>query len=290
MRVESSQSHTAPAKPAAPAAPAPAADHPAPVPEEGLKLSAAARAAAPAGHDEDLMSYVAHKAHNPHGALHAVEAGEHAVHSGAKLLSRAAGRAAAQGTRAAAATAEAAHHGGHHGLIGKFETLIERGASAASRFFSRAIGAVPGGTRAANAVKDALRVPGRVLGPGVDKVLTGTRVGAAVRATGSGGRMVAQMGGRIPILGAVLGGVIGVVDVKSSLTIMQDPQASGKEKAIAGTQGLLSATSGALSVGALGVAGAAALGLTAPVSVPLLLTAAAVTGVGAFALSFFKKH
>jgi hypothetical protein len=152
---------------------------------------------------------------------------------------------------------------------------------------------LPGGSKVVSGVKAVFGAPGRAAGAAAraaDTALEGSRIGNAVRLTGSTGRFIANAGGRIPIVGAVLGGVIGAVDVKDALHTLKDPHATTKDKVIAGSQGVLSGASGILGIGALGVAGAAAIGLTAPVSVPLLLGAATITGVGAFALSFFKKH
>lgn len=261
---------------------------------DAVHLSAHAKDAAH-GDEHSMLKDIAHKAHNPHGALHAIEAGEGAL--------RVASRVATQGSRAASTVAEAAevaqnaahhgHAGGHHGIIGKAEHLVSRGLSKAGSFLGNLISKVPGGSRVVNAVKGVVSAPGRAAGAAataVDGAIAGTRVGNAVKLAGSGARFMGQIGGRIPLVGAVLGGVIGVVDAKDAIHTLQDKKATTKEKVIAGSQGLLSAASGALGVGALGVAAAAAVGLTAPVSVPVLLGAAAITGVGAFALSFFKKH
>ena len=238
------------------------------------------------GHEDahSVLEDIAHTAHNPHGAMHAVEAGEH----GLKVVSRVIGRAG----RVAAAGAELTHEGGqaHHGLLGKLEHWIEKGTKAAGNLLSKGIRAIPGGGRALDLADRAISAPARWMGPGLDKALVGTRVGSAVKFTGAGANFLSRMGGRIPVLGSVLGGIIAVTDARSSLKIMNDPKATTKEKVIAGSQGGLSVISGVAGVGAMGVAAAAAIGFTAPVSVPLLLGVAAVTGIASFALSFFKKH
>lgn len=239
------------------------------------------------GHHEDdhsLVDDVAHKGHNPHAALHAVEAGEVLAKGGAKVISRLA--------RGASVAAEVVHHPGqgHHGLLGKFETLVEKGFSKLGGWLSAGVAKIPGGQKFLDGTAKLLGAPGRALGPGMDAALAGTRLGKAAQFTGSGGRLVANMGGRIPVIGALLGGVIAWVDAKSAIKTLKDPKASGTEKAIAGTVGGLSVVSGVAGMGALGVAAAAAIGFTAPVSVPLLLGVAAVTGIASFALGFFKKH
>lgn len=236
------------------------------------------------GEEHTLVDDIAHKAHNPHGALHAVEAGEVLVKGGARLVTRAA--------RGASVAAEVVHHPGqgHHGLLGRLEAAVETGVSRLGKWFGAGIAKIPGGQKFLDGTSKLLGAPGRALGPGVDAALAGTRLGKAAQFTGSGGRLVANMGGRIPVIGALLGGAIAWVDARSSLKILNDPKASGAEKAVAGAQGGLSVVSGLAGVGALGVAAAAAIGFTAPVSVPLLLGVAAVTGIASFALSFFKKH
>ncbi len=236
-----------------------------------------------AGNEPSAIDDIAHGAHNPHGALHAVEAGETLVKVGARFVGRA--------SRAAAVAAEVTHHPGqgHHGLLGRFESFVEKIWAKSANVLGAGVRRIPGGGKALDGLSRALGAPGRALGPGVDKVLVGTRLGQAAKFTGSGGRLVANMGGRIPVLGALLGGVIAVADARSSLKILNDPKATTTEKAVAGTQGGLSVVSGIAGVGALGVAAAVAIGFTAPVSVPLLLGVAAVTGIASFALSFFKK-
>lgn len=233
--------------------------------------------------EHSTIDQIAHSAHNPHGALHAVEAGEGLIHAGARLLGR--------GARAATVAAEVTHHPGpgHHGLLGRLEHAVEKFWDKATNVAAAGIRRIPGGDKALTGLSKALGAPGRALGPGVDKVLVGTRLGQAAKFTGSGGRLVANMGGRIPVIGALLGGVIAVADTRSSLKILNDPKATTTEKVIAGSQGGLSVVSGVAGVGALGVAAAVAVGFTAPVSVPLLLSVAAVTGIASFALSFFKK-
>lgn len=236
-----------------------------------------------AANEPSAIDDLAHGAHNPHGALHAVEATETLVKVGARVVGRA--------SRAAAVAAEVTHHPGqgHHGLLGKLEHAAETFFAKAGNVLGAGIRRIPGGGKVLDGLSHALGAPGRVLGPGLDKALLGTRVGQAAKFTGSGGRLVANMGGRIPVIGALLGGVIAVADARSSLKILNDPKATTTEKVVAGSQGGLSVISGVAGVGALGVAAAAAIGLTAPVSVPVLLAVAAVTGIASFALSFFKK-
>ena len=247
------------------------------------QFSGKARDGAQHGEEHSTLEDIAHTAHNPHGALHAVEAGEHAL----KTASRFVGRAG----RAATVAAEVTHHPGqgHHGLLGRLEHGVEKFWAKATQVIGGGIRKIPGGGRTLDALDRAVGAPGRVMGPGLDKALVGTRVGSAVKFTGAGSRFLQGMGGRIPVIGSVLGGIIAVADYRSSMQILRDPKATTGEKVVAGSQGALSVASGVAGVGALGVAAAVALGFTAPVSVPLLLGVAAVTGIASFALSFFKK-
>lgn len=278
----------------APQEPTPRAAQAGKVAGDSAQLSTHAQEALDEGHHEappvapDSMREIAHRAHNPHGALHVLEAGEHGIGMVARL---------ARGGRAVAAVAEAsevANHAQHHaGLVHRFEHGVEKLLGRTGNWLSTALGKLPGGSKVVNGVKAVFGAPGRAAGAAAraaDTAIAGSRVGNALRFSGSAGRFVANAGGRIPVVGSVLGGVIAAVDVKDALHTLKDPHATTGQKVIAGSQGLLSGASGVLGLGALGVAGAAAIGLTAPVSVPLLLGAATLTGVGAFALSFFKKH
>jgi hypothetical protein len=241
------------------------------------------RPAAPHAGSEDpseLLEQVedlAENVHRPHGAMHAIEAGEHVV--------GAASRAFRSGGRALGSAAEVVG-GHHHGLLGRAEALVTRGLKVATRWTALRVARVPGGLAVVRGTQRVLGLPGRLLGPKLDALLAGTRIGRAARFTGSGGRMVTTMGGRVPLIGAALGGVIAVADVRHAWTTLRSPHVSRGGKVIAATQGILSAVSGALGVVALGGAAAIALGLSVPFAVPTLLGAAAITGMGAFALSF----
>jgi hypothetical protein len=243
---------------------------------------------------EAWMESVAHTAHQPHGWMHAVEAGEHAV-VGASRAFRA-GRAAVVASEVAEAASEGIQHAkhAHKGLLEKGEELVGHGLSKAGKGVAQAIEKLPGGKAVVKGVSTAAGAPGRAAASGakaLDGALEGTALAAkGLKFTGAAGRFVETVGGRLPIVGALLGGVIAAVDVKSAAHTFHDPHASTKDKAIAGTQAGFSVASGLLGVGALGVAGAAAIGLTAPVSVPLLMTAAAITGAVSFGLSFFRHH
>lgn len=250
------------------------------------------------GHGEgqhDLLSDVAHKAHSPHGAMHAVEAGEHMLAPVGRALGRLArsGASAAEAQVAAqAVVAESAVAGHalhqHHGLLVRAEQAVGRGFTRLGAWMAKGIRAIPGGGKALDWTARAWGGPARALGPGLDKALVGTQVGKAVTFTGSGGRMVGAMGGRLPIIGALLGGLIAVVDYRDAVHTIQDPKQSTKEKVLAGTQGAFSVVSGFLGMGALAAAGAVALGFTAPFSIPALMLGAAVTGVVAFGVSLFR--
>lgn len=239
------------------------------------------------GHD--ALTDLAHTAHSPHAAMHAVEAGEHLVVS--------AGRVASRVLRSGATVAEAqgvGHAAGHepHGILAKAEHAATKAFSWLGRGLARGFKALPGGKQVAAWGTKLWQGPGKAMGPGLDQALKGTQVGKAVQFTGSGGRFVTTMGGRLPIVGALLGGVIAVVDYRDMMHTVRDPKASGREKGLAVAQGSLSVASGVLGAGALAAAGAIAVGLTAPVSVPALLLAAAITGALSFGISFFrgKKH
>jgi hypothetical protein len=221
----------------------------------------------------ERIDHLAHTTHTPHGLMHTVEAGERAVHAAGRLA-RQAGRVASAGAEAAGEVHHLAH--GHAGIFARMEAavsgVVARGASAVGAVFR----AIPGGARAIDAAGRASATLGR-LGEGL---VAGTRF------AGAGGRVAAAMGGRLPIVGAALGGVIAVADLRGARRIIDDPHASPRDRIVAAGQAGLSVVSGVTGVGALAVAGAVALGLTAPVSVPLLLGASAITGVGAFAASF----
>lgn len=235
-------------------------------------------------HEPDKIDDLAHTAHNPHGAMHAVEAVEVAGQAGARVIGRL--------TRGAAIAAEVSHDGarGHHGVLGKLEKLIDRGFKWTGRLLGRGVRAVPGGGRALDGLKRGLGYPGRLLGPGLDAALVGTRASNTLRMTGSAGRFFGTLGGRIPVIGAVFGGIIAVADYRATMKVLRDPKASGGQMAIAGTQGLLSVTSGAVGVAALATAGLAAIGLiTAPAWIVPAMGIAAIAGAGAFVLTFFKK-
>lgn len=249
----------------------------------------------PAEGAHSLLEDVAHGAHSPHGAMHAVEAGEHLL----APVARAAGRVLRTGASVAevqplaqAVVAESAHAGHalhqHHGSLVKAERWVSRVVVKGLAWTARGLRRLPGGKPFVAGVARVWKGPGRVMGPGMDAALQGTRLGQAVRFTGSGGRFVQALGGRLPIFGSVLGGVIAVVDVRDAIRTCRDPKQPAREKWLAGAQGSFSAISGVLGLGALAAAGAIAIGLTAPVSVPALLLGAAVTGVVAFGLSLFR--
>jgi hypothetical protein len=221
----------------------------------------------------ERIDHLAHTTHTPHGLMHTAEAGERAVHAAGRLA-RQAGRVASAGAEAAGDVHHLAH--GHAGLFARLEGavsgLVARGAAA----MGAGLRAIPGGARAVDAAGRAGAAIGR-LGEGL---VAGTRL------AGAGGRLAAAMGGRLPVVGAALGGVIAVADLRGARRILDDPHATPRDRIVAVGQAGLSVVSGVTGVGALALAGAMALGLTAPISVPLLLGASAITGVGAFAASF----
>lgn len=243
------------------------------------------------GEEHSTLQTIAHKTHYPHAAGHVVEAGEVAIAQGARVLRGARAVEVAGGAKSAVHAAEHAGHG-HAGLLHKLEAGVGKLTSRVLSGSASLLSKLPGGSKLVSGIKTVAAAPGRLFGSGAqaaDSALAGTRLGNAVRLTGSGGRFVGAMGGRLPIVGAVLGPVIAAFDLKTARETFADPKATRRDKIVSGTTAALSVTSGALGVGALAVAGAVAVGLTAPVSVPLLLAGSAITGAAAFAVSFFRK-
>lgn len=153
------------------------------------------------------------------------------------------------------------------GLVERFsQTFLGRGLKAADAEAGRAAG------RAAIAI---------------DRGLEGTRLGQTIHVSGSGGRLAASLGGRMPVVGALMGGVVGAIDVRRAILTIRNPHATTRQRWLAGAQGAMSGLSGLFGLGALGVAAAGAMGLALPVSVPILLMAGAAAGAASFIISFF---
>ncbi|MEB3224120.1 MAG: hypothetical protein VKS61_18760 [Candidatus Sericytochromatia bacterium] len=241
---------------------------------DSLKLSGQAPAAGESSTGQRI-DHLAHSTHTPHGLMHTVEAGERAVHAAGRLA-RQAGRVASTASEAAGEAHHLAEAHGHAGIFARLEAAGSRAAGWLGGVVGGGIRALPGGARALEAAGSATAAVGRA----AEGLVAGTRL------AGAGGRLTAAMGGRLPVIGAALGGVIAVADVRGALRIIDDPASRPRDRVVAAGQAGLSVVSGVTGVGALAAAGAVALGLTAPVSVPLLLGASAITGLGAFAASF----
>ncbi|HEY9722257.1 MAG TPA: hypothetical protein V6D47_09595 [Oscillatoriaceae cyanobacterium] len=162
---------------------------------------------------------------------------------------------------------------------------FERGlkTDAVTRFNGTALGR---GLKSADV--EARQLAGRA-GIAIDDGLDGTRLGEAIHLSGSGSRLVATMGGRMPIIGTLMSGIVGVIDVRRAIHTMEDPAATTRDRWIAGAQGAASGLSALFGMSALGVAALSAIGVALPISVPVLLLAGAASGAASFLISFFGR-
>ncbi len=202
------------------------------------------------GGKRGIMEAIAHRAHVPHGTVHAVES----VERGGLLLNRS--------LRLLSAGAESHHGQPHRGVWGRLEDSVV----ALGRWGKRRIERLPG--------FDRLLAPRPVRG-----VTQRVHQSKVVRLWG---RTAQTMGGRIPAVGSVLGVAIAVTDAQRTQAVLANPHSERKARVLAISQGGLSVVSGVSGATAL-VAAAARLNL--PIGVPMMLSVSALTGFGAFLLS-----
>jgi hypothetical protein len=204
-----------------------------------------------------VVDAIAHRGHVPHGTIHAVES----LEKGGIVLQR--------NLRLLSAGAESHHAKPHQGIWGRLEDAY----AVTRRRVWKNIQGTPGlGGIAQRPVPRAMAR--------TSQAFEQSQVGTLWH------RTTRQMGGRIPTVGSALGVAIAVSDARRAHALLKDPHSSRKDRILAVSQGGLSIASGVAGALALG----AAAGLGIPVNVHALLTAAALTGLGAFVLSFMQPN